>query len=818
VKVSQPLQGEREKGSTMSGLVQDGWYALRRLTHTPSLAIAVVVTLALGIGGNAAVFSVVNGLLLKPHGSASDPRLMKISLTEQGRRYTERMLTGEHLEHLEARRPAQLEVIGGIRQFRTVAYVSGESRVLIGEAVYGDYFALIGARPVIGALFAGERASDGGVVVISERLWRGAFGASPDVLGTTIVLGGGAFTIVGVLPSRVRGLVLGNLLSYDVWVPRGSAPGLSRDDRGLTYLIGRLRPGVSVDAARTEMRVIGANLDPGRPAVGLDIEPLSSAIYHGPAPFFVAAGAVLLVCGLVFLAAAANLANLLLASVVARTNELAVRQMLGADGRRIVRLLALEISLMVVGGLALGGFVATATIRAIATLPLPERGGVVASFDASPDWRVFAFAGATALAVAGTLTALLARHASKVDALQAMSSLGGGGGSTSAGRRLGFRLVAVQVAASLALLVNAGTVVRATTAALSWDPGFDIRGAVVGRIDGRLNGESWTVQHMNRVSEQIRSAPGVDGAAVTTGMPGDRNADHVRIANPGAADGGGVEAQIVAASPTFVHTLGLKLVRGRDIMAGDARSAHPVVVLSERVTSLVDLGPEPIGQFVTVTDRSGSSTVAQVVGLVSDVQGAMGMASPLVIVPLNDDAPQQVLFVVRGRAPDHVLMESLRAAARTHMPSAALQDTHPLAQELAGDLWSLRRLAVALSCIAAIGVAIAVSGLYSVASYRTARRGRELALRVALGATNQRLYGLVLSEMAMVVICGVGGGLAAAVPIGYILRSILPRVPVVDPLVVTVVPVIFLLVTLWATAMPLTRIMKRDPSIVLREL
>jgi len=598
----------------------------------------VVVTLALGIGGNTAVFSLVNGQLLKPHGSAGDPRLMKISLSEHGRLYTERMLTGQHPEHLEARRPVHLESIGGIRQFRTVAYVSGESRVLSGEAVYGDYFSLIGARPVTGSLFAEGRSRDVGVVVISERLWRGAFGASPDVLGTTIVLSGEAFTIMGVLPSSVRGLVLGNLIPYDVWVPRRSAPGLSKNDRGLAYVIGRVRAGVSVDAAKAEMRVIGANLDPGRPAVGLGIEPLSAAIYSGPPLFFMAAGAVLLVCGLVFLAAVANLTNLLSASVVARAHELAVRQMLGADGRRIVRLLALEISLMVFGGLALGVFVATATIGAIATLPLPERGGVVPVFDASPDWRVFAFATTTALIVAGTLTGLLARQASKVQALQAASSLAGGGGSTSAGRVLGFRLLAVQVAASLALLVNAVTVVRATAGVLRWDPGFDTRGAVVGRIDFRLHGESGAGEQLDRVSEQLRSAPGVDGAAVTTGMPGDRNAVPVRLANPGATKEFGVEAQILAASPTFVQTLGLSLVRGRDIVAADARSPHPVVLLSERVTSLVALGPEPIGQFVQVTDRNGSSIVAQVVGLVSDVQGTTGMARPLVIVPWGSHA------------------------------------------------------------------------------------------------------------------------------------------------------------------------------------
>ena len=802
----------------MSALVQDCRCALRRLAHAPSLTIAVVVTLALGIGGNTAVFSVVNGLLLKPHGSASDPRLMKISLTEQGRLYTDRMLTGQHLEHLEARRPARLESIGGIRQFRTVAYLSGESRVLSGEAVYGDYFSLIGARPVIGSLFAGEPSSDGGVVVISERLWRGAFGASPDVLGTTIVLGGGAFTIVGVLPSSVRGLVLGNLIQYDVWVPRGSAPGLSRDDRGLAYLIGRLRPGLSVDAARTEMRVIGTNLEPGRPAVGLDVEPLASAVYAGPAPFFVAAGAVLLVCGLVFLAAAANLANLLLASVVARTNELAVRQMLGADRHRIARLLALEIVLMVIGGLALGGFVATAAIRAISTMPLPERGGIVASFDASPDWRVFAFAGATALAVASILTALLARHASKVQALQAVSSMAGGGGSTSAARRLGSGLVAAQVAASFALLVNAGTVVRATAGVLSWDPGFDTRGAVVGRIDLRLSGESWTLEQVHRVTDQIRSTPGVDGAAVTTSMPGDPNADQVRIASAGATDVFGVEARSLAASPDFVRTLGLTLVRGRDITAGDARTAHPVVLVSERLASMLGVGADPLGHVVAITGRDGSSIGAQVVGLVSDVQGTMGTAKPFVIVPLHEDAPEQLLFVVRGRAPDHALIQSLRAAARTHVPSAALQDTGPLSQEVAGDLWSLRLLAVAIACIAVLGVAIAVSGLYSVASYRTARRARELALRVALGATQQRLYAVALSEMAIVATCGICVGLVAAVPIGYVLRSIVPRVPVVDPLAILAVAVSFAVVALWATALPLRRIMKRDPSLALRDL
>jgi hypothetical protein len=202
--------------------------------------------------------------------------------------------------------------------------------------------------------------------------------------------------------------VLGNLVPYDVWVPRANAPGLSRDDHTLAYLIGHVKPDVTLDAARAEMNVIGASLDPARPEIGLGVEPLADALFSGPPAFFVAAAVLLLVSGLVFLIAIANLTNLFLTGVLNRRHELTVRRMLGAEHGRLARLLAVEATLLVLGGWALGLGLARLAGSALAYLPLPERGGIVPAFDASPDWRVFCFAFVTALVVATTIA--VSRH------------------------------------------------------------------------------------------------------------------------------------------------------------------------------------------------------------------------------------------------------------------------------------------------------------------------------------------------------------------------------------------------------------------------
>lgn len=803
----------------MHAIVADVHYAMRRLTHTRSLTLSVIVTLAFGIGGNTAVFSVVNGILLKPERVIQDPRLVKISMTERGRLHSERMLNRQHLEHLRMRPLTQVEHVGGMRQFRAAALLSGESRVLNGEGIFGDYFSLLGARAVVGQLFRDTAPGAEQPVVISERLWRSTFSSSSDIIGKVMNLGGDSYTIVGVLPSTFRGLVLGNLLPYDVWVPRSNAPGLSRDDYGVAYLIARLKPHVSVKAANAEMTVNSMGIDPARPEIGLGIEPLMQAVYSGPPTFFVAAAAVLFVSSLVFLTAVANLINLLLTSVWNRAHELAVRQMLGANRAQVLALLAVETSLMVLGGLLAGLAVAVSVVKALRSVPLPERGGIVPVFDASPDWRVLCFAFVTAVAVVFVVTAALARQASKIEALAAASSVAGGGGSTRSEKRLGSRLLTLQVAGAVALLVNTSIVIHTRAGVLSWDPGIVTSGSVVGRVDFRLQTEVQNPARLESLVEQLGNAPGVTKVAAATSLPGHRGLVSVRVSVPDRPAEQGISSHILAASPAFIGTLGLRLLQGRDFSQRDARSTEAVAIVSEGVVSKGLLGPEPIGKFVRITDTRGAAIVAEVIGLVSDVNGSPDTPSePFVIVPLRPLDAQQVLLVMRGTMPQDTLLRTLRETVRAIMPTVALQDVGPLSRELLGDTYSLQVAAVGMCAIGAIGGAIALLGVYSIASYRISTRGREFGLRAALGATHRHIYALVFWETKAVTILGVVAGVILAAPIGFVTKLIIPRIHLLDPLAFIVVPVVFLVVAQLAAAFPLMKLLDRDPSLGLRSL
>jgi hypothetical protein len=488
--------------------------------------------------------------------------------------------------------------------------------------------------------------------------------------------------------------------------------------------------------------------------------------------------------------------------------------MLGADRARIVRLLSIDTCLLVLGGLVLGWMGALATTRTLHALPLAERGGLVAMIDATPDWRVFGAAFAAAVVAALVITSVLARQASNIDALQVTSARGGGGGSTSVGHTMGSRLVAIQIAVGLALLVSMGSVSRASSSLLRWDPGIRTD-ARVGRVELELLSHKPGLAELEQVVEALRASPGVAAAAVATGTPGQRSGGiHGRLERPASTS---VAVAIVAASPTFIETAGLRLLRGRALSQTAMHGSTQEVLLSERAASRAGLGSEPVGHIVRLV-LADAVTDAYVVGVLADVEDVTGTPQPFAVVPLTDQGVSQALFIVRGSAPPTMLDQLVRHAVRRVLPSTPVQDVGPLAGELVPHLHALRLLRIGLTCIATIAGAIAVLGVYSIAAYRIARRGREMGVRMALGATTAQLERLILRENATIIALGTAGGILAAVPIGFIVRSVLPGVSILDPVAVGLASTVFLTAVLTATALPLRRMMAGNPSTHLRGL
>ena len=772
----------------MSPLFQDVRHAVRGIARSPGFTALALATLAIGIGANAAIFSVVDAVLLQPLPYASADRLAQVGdLTPDGRANNVGYETFEDLRD----RNTSFESMAAVRLWQPTLAIGGSAERIPAMRVSWSYFSMLGVPPALGRDFRREDDLPDGrfVLLISDALWRRRFGADPGVIGKTVRMNDQDFRIVGVQRRDYQPLVSAHFYqAAEMWAPIGYRRGLPNACRSCQHLkaLGRLAPGVSFERARQDLERIRRELAAAYPRDysqdSMGVVPLSRELSTGVrAPVLVLFAAV----GFVLLIACANVANLLLTRSLARSHELAVRGALGASRARLVGQLLTESLVLCAAGGALG--VALAVLLHDALLRLAPV-SLLRAERSSIDVRVLGFVvlvSFLATLLAGWIPALRASASALSRALVSQTRGSAGAGSSRARRAL----AAAELTLAVVLVAGAVLMLRSMARLLDAPLGFDPDGVLTLALS--LDGAAYAteapiVAFQANLLERVRAIPGVEAAALTGEVPlgGNGDAAGFHIAGRAAQNpSDDPSAERYAVTPDYLRVMGIPLVRGRGFTDRDRAGSEPVLIVSQTAAREFWGKQDPIGERVRIGDAD-SGPWRTVVGVAGDVRHADIAAppTPQMYLPQSQRADGFVVLVVKARR-DAVsgLVDPIRAAVRGLDPGVPIYDV-ATARELVERSASSRRFVVRLlSGFAVSALLLAAIGLYGVVSYAVAQRTREIGIRVALGATPREIRRLILSSGRGVVGFGISAGVLAAVALMRLLRSLLYEVSPADP-------------------------------------
>lgn len=810
----------------MTSFVHDLRYALRSLRRAPRFAAVVVLTLALGIGANTAIFSVVNRLLLHPLPYPDSDRLVYLALgsafTPRGFPVTKRITLGWQQQ------ARSLEGVEAYINHDFLATTGDRTDVVLGLSVTPGLMTLLRVHPVIGRGFVPEDARPGAapVVLISTALWRRAYAGSRDVLGHTITLDGMPRTVVGVIPQEA-GAIAGPSDQRDIWLPltlESADTAFSPTD--FVNVVGRLRPGVTIAQARHELDAITARMPKQTVFSGIE----QTAVVTQPSQEFLSARThdVLLVLlaavAVVLLVACANVANILLARGTARTREIALRTALGANRWRLVRALLVESIVLAVAGGMLGLLFAwwgTDLLARFGPDELAIAGGVPL------DARVLEFTLAISL-VTGVLFGLM--PALRTASAQLGHTLrSGGSGVVRSGRRSRARavLVAGEMALSVLLLVSAGLLIRSVGYLQQIDPGFDVQHVFTMRVALSRSGYqtvSSREQFGERMLSGLRRLPGVAVATEALGAPpGYTKGVEPHLHATGAAHE--PHGQTIVAfnnvMPDYFKALGIRLISGRTFTQQEMTSGHAVIVNQTLAHSLWPRQPA-VGQQLDL-DVIGPSTV---VGVAADVVtgGLTGDKHDLQLyvpyraatVPTLIGEPPQLTFIVRTVGDPASVMAAIRPLTRSIDPDVAVRDITRMETRLGRSIAGPRFNMMLLSAFAVLALALAAVGLAGVIGYSVTERTHEIGIRMALGAQETSVLRLVIAQGMRAALIGVGLGIVGALAATRLMSSLLYGIAPRDPVTFIGVTALLLVVGLAASWLPARRATRVDPIIALR--
>ena len=802
----------------MSSLFQDLRHAARGLARSPGFTALALATLAIGIGANAAIFSVVDAVLLRPLPYASADRLVQVGdLTPDGRANNVGYETFEDLRD----RNTTFESIAAVRFWQPTLAIGGSAERIPAMRVSWNYFSMLGVPPALGRDFRREDDLPDGrfVLLISDALWRRRFGADPRVIGKTVRMNDQDFRIVGVLRRDYQPLVSAHFYTAaEMWAPIGYRRGLPYACRSCQHLkaLGRLAPGVSSDRARQDLERIRRELAAAYPrdyAQGsMAVVPLFRELSTGVrAPVLVLFAAV----GFVLLIACANVANLLLTRSLARSHELAVRGALGASRARLVRQLLTESLVLCAGGGALG--IALAVLLHDALLRLAPM-SLLRVERSSIDLRVLGFAvlvSFLATLLAGWIPALRASAAALSRALVSQTRGSAGAGSSRA-RRI---LAAAELTLAVVLVAGAILMLRSMARLLDAPLGFDPDGVLTLALS--LDGDAYGTEppilaFQASLLERVRAIPGVEAAALSGQVPlgGNGDAAGFHIAGRAAQNpSDDPSAERYPVTPDYFRAMGIPLVRGRGFTDRDRAGSEPVLIVSQKAARAFWGKDDPIGARVRIGDAD-SGPWRTVVGIAGDVRHAdiAAQPTPQMYLPQSQRADGFFVLVVkaRGRALAG-LVDPIRAAVRGLDPGVPIYDV-ATARELVERSASSRRFVVRLlSGFAVSALLLAAIGLYGVVSHAVAQRTREIGIRVALGATPREVRRLILSSGRGVVGIGISAGVLAALAIMRLLRSLLYEVSPADPVALGAAVALLAAVALAAHWVPARRAARVAP-------
>jgi putative ABC transport system permease protein len=817
--VDRATEAAHRRSEYMGDLRQDIIYAVRKLRSAPAFTLTVILTLALGIGANTAIFSVVDGVLLRPLPFQQPDRVMRFRFIYDGANDAG---SPPELQDYRTRNRTMQNLAMYIGEAVNLVRDGVDPEQLVGVRVSANWFNILGVTPQLGRSFAEGEDREGApkVAMLSDAVWRRDFSADRGIVGRPIRLNGEQVTVIGVVaPGR------GYPFSAEVWLPLVfTAEQLSDGHRGARYtnMIGRLKDGVSREQAERDLSQIGASIARAFPenykTLALQPVPLQSAIVGDlQRPLLVIMGAV----AFVLLIACANVANLFLVRASGRESEMAVRTALGAGRSRLVRQLVTEsVLLSLLGGIA-GLVLASWGMKVLLRLAPPNLPRVS---EATIDATALVITLVVAL-VTGLVFGLLPALQIGGDVASALRAGSRGTRTRHAATRTRGGIVIGEVALAVMLLVGAGLLLRSFQQLLAVDPGFQSENVLSFRVnlpDRTYESDTAQRNFVNALDERLHALPGVRQAAMASILPldgSDMTLSFTVRGRPPTAKNDEPATQVVATTPEFFSTLGIPVIRGR-IYTRDAQpgTAKEVVVSRQFVRQFFP-NEEPLGQYINLGwTNNGDRRGGTIVGVVGDVkQGALDRETPALLYLAYAQAPLQNLrVVIRTAVPPASLTKSVHAAVREIDRELPVFAVRPLREYITTSVGPQRFYATIVGVFALVALALAAVGLYGVIAYAVSQRTHELGVRVALGATGQRIAGMVVSQGLALTLGGVVLGVAAALVVTRVLQTLLFGVSAIDPLTFGGVLALLLAVAAVASYVPARRAARVDPLIAMR--
>ncbi|HET7674392.1 MAG TPA: ABC transporter permease [Gammaproteobacteria bacterium] len=814
----------------MNGFLKDLRFGLRQLVAKPGFAAAAILTLALGIGANTAMFSVLSGYLLKPLPYPDGSRLVQVD--------AKFLNLPSHDKFPGMGMPLYFEVkdrahsLTDAALYRTDAFglqASGRAQRVVGTTTTASLFSVLGVKPLLGKVFGADNEEGGRsqMVVLSYHLWQSVFGGSADAIGKTIELDSRVYRVAGVMP---RGFAFPDR-DTDLWRPL-VITAANRDVQRfgpLNYdMIGRLRPGANLARLTQELKGTvdfvhrSLSADDWRQVKGLGFTMTAGGYRQAllgdqTTTLLLLQVAVLLV----LLIACVNVANLLLSRTLGRSHELTVRTALGASRAVLARQMLIEaLCLSVPGGLigiGLGWW----------ALALIGRSGLVASgeiFNLAPDWRVgvFAFVVVTVTAILVSLAPI--HRLSRTD-LQALLQEGGrrtGGGRRARGMRNA--LVVVELVLATGMLAGAGLLLHSFINLQSARTGFDKQNVLAARLLIPRNdhaGDAALASFFDSVLQRVKSMPGVSHAAVATcvplcptGIPG----EYVRMHGYKPPQGAPTPtAGMIAIGGDYFKTLGIPILRGRTFNAGDTANGQPVAIVDQVLAQRYFSGTDPIGQQIAISETGKWYTIVGIVPSIKVRSVEQQRNQPMVYISLAQWPQRSISLALKTTVSPAAMTKPLTSLMRDLDPAIAVYDVRTMQSRLAGALQNQRATMLLVIAFGAIALALAMIGVYGVMSYAVGQRRAECGVRLALGAHPDDLLWLILRDGLRLLAVGLAAGLSLAILFGYVISTRLFGVLPFDPVTLVGSAIVLCIITLAACYLPAKRAAKVDPAAAMTE-
>jgi putative ABC transport system permease protein len=834
----------------MMTLLQDLRYGARMLLKSPGFTLIAILSLALGIGANTSIFSLVNAVFLRQLPVAEPHNLIFVFSGTRDSPWS----VASYPNYVDFR--DKNEVFGELAAYGdiTVSLSSSDTPDLVnGLIVTGNYFDALGVRAALGRTISPDEdrmPNSHPVAAISHRLWQKRFGGRPDIIGQHLALNGYGFTIVGVMPAGFEGaeiletkdIYLPMMMQAIVRPPRGGFSGEMNPDllqqrrAGWLRMIGRLKPGMTIEQAQAGISIIASQLEQAYPNENRNkvatLFPVSKIDPRGYRSLLSVAMLLIAVVGMVLLIACANVANLLLARASSRRKEIAMRLALGASRARLVRQLLTESMLLALMGGVAGLILAVWTNELLKATP-PPTGIFSFNLDFHIDGSVLLFTLALSLLTGIVFGLAPAWQSSRPDLVAALKDEAQ---STFHGQwRFNLRnvLVIAQVALSLMLLIGAGLFLRSLRHAHSIDPGFDTNKILTASLNINLLRYTKTQgkEFYRQVIERIESLPGVQSASLARVVPisgGGRITSLVlegqtgQERSPGGQGGGaGSDDNIQTVATNVVglkyfQTMGIALIRGRDFTAQDNEGSTSLVMINEAFVRRYYTDQDPLGKRIRL--GSAQSPWREIIGVVRDskYRSLSEDPTPFIYQPLAQNHETGMTLFVRASGDPLSVAGSVRREINSLEKNLPLNDLQPLAKLLDSSLYPARMGAVLLAIFGLLALVLAAVGLYGVMSFATSQRVHEIGVRMALGAQRQDVLLLVLKEGMLLVTIGIVIGMIAALAATRLLAGFIFGISTTDITTFAVIPLILAMVGLLASSIPARRATRVDPIVALR--